>query len=106
MKSNLNLDTEFKFQFFFLILAALFKSMPLAVVPFLGYFVCLWGVAKRVRSGTVGLLIQALGFFVYFSFWFFGFAHFFTLVFVGPVVIFITAFRYTLKHRDAYRVFD
>lgn len=106
MNINPKLDTEFKFQFFFLLLATLFASIPLAIVPFLGSLICRWGAQKRMRPGAIGLLIQAMGFLVYFSFWIFGFAYFLTFALVGPVVIFITSFRYTLKHRDALRAFD
>lgn len=106
MKPNFSLDTEFKFQFFFLLLATLFASMPLAIVPFLGYLFCRWGSLKGLRPGAVGLLIQAFGFIVYFGFWLLGFAHFLTFVLIGPIVIFITSFRYTLKHRDTLRAID
>lgn len=101
----MKLDTEFKFHFFFLLLATLFASIPFALVPFLGSFLYQWSVKKGFKPGVTGLLIQMAGFLVFFGFWILGFAHFYTFFLAGPIVIFITSFRYTLKHRDSLRAF-
>jgi len=102
----MKLDTEFKFQFFFLLLATLFASAPLALVPFLGSFIYRFGTAKGLRAGTIGILIQLVGFFVFFAFWMLNLAYFATFALIGPVVIFITAFRYTLKRKEILSAVD